>query len=55
METEHRGFCGGGGFTKNLETLVEVEVVEGASTEIDTEEDVVGGGEFTIVEEGEGV
>ena len=38
-----------------METLVEVKVVEGASTEIDTEEDVVGGGEFTTVEEGEGV
>ena len=47
LGTERRGFCGGGGFTKNLETLVEVEVVEGTSTEIDTEEDVVGGGEFT--------
>ena len=35
--------------------IVEVEVVGGTSTEIDTEEDVVGGGEFTTVEEGEGV
>ena len=56
MGTEHRGFYGGGGFTKNLETLVEVKVVEETSTEIDIEEDVVeGGGEFTTVEEGEGV
>ena len=38
--TELRGFCGGGGFTKNLETLVEVEVVKETSTEIDTEKDV---------------
>ena len=38
-----------------MEILVEVEVVEGTSTGIDTEEDVVEGGEgFTIVEEGEG-
>ena len=32
-----------------------MEVVEGTSTERDTEEDAVGGGEFTTVEEGEGV
>ena len=51
---ERQGFCGGGGFTKNLEILVEVEVVEGTSTGIDTEEDVVEGGGFTTVEEGEG-
>ena len=53
-----RGFCGGGEFTKNLEILVEVEVVEGTSTGIDIEEDDVEGGEFTtgesIREEGEG-
>ena len=55
MGTERRGFCGGGGFTKNLEILVEVEVVVRTSTERDTEEDEVGGGEFTTVEEGEGV
>ena len=52
METERRGFCGGGGFTKNLEMSVEVEVVRGTSTEIETEE--YGGGGFTTVEEGEG-
>ena len=39
--------------TKNLEMLVEVEVVGGTSTEIETEEEE--GGEFTTVEEGEGV
>ena len=38
-----------------MEILVEVEVIEETSTEIDTEEDVVGGREFTTVEEGEGV
>ena len=32
-----------------------MEVVEETSTERDTEEDEVGGGEFTTVEEGEGV
>ena len=32
-----------------------MEVVEGSSTERETEEDEVGGGEFTTVEEGEGV
>ena len=38
-----------------MEILVEVEVVERTSTGIDIEEDgVEGGGEFTIVEEGEG-
>ena len=48
-----RGFCGGGGFTKNLEIFV--EVVEETSTGIDIEEDdIQGGGEFTMVEEGEG-
>ena len=48
-----RGFCGGGGFTKNLEIFV--EVIEETSTRIDIEEDdVEGGGEFTTVEEGEG-
>ena len=53
---ERRGFWGGGGFTKNLEILVEVKVVEGTSKERDIEEDVVegGGGEFTTVEEREG-
>ena len=46
-------FCGGGGCTKNLEIFV--EVVEETSTGIDIEEDdVQGGGEFTMVEEGEG-
>ena len=38
-----RGFCGGGGFTKNLEIFVEVEVVEETFTGIDIEEDVVEG------------
>ena len=48
-----QGFCGGGGFTKNLEIFV--EVVEETSTGIDIEEDdVQGRGEFTMVEEGEG-
>ena len=38
-----------------MEIFVEVEVVEETSTGIDIEEDdVEGGGEFTIVEEGEG-
>ena len=51
-------FCGGGGFTKNLEILVEVEVVDGTFEGRDTEEDVVEeGGEFTTcvktLEEGE--
>ena len=41
--------------TKNLEILVEVEVVERTSTGIFTEENVVEGEErFTTVEEGEG-
>ena len=49
MGTEHRGFCGGGGFTKNLEILEEVKVVEGTSEGRDIVEDVVeGGGGFTI-------
>ena len=34
---------------------MEVQVVVGTSTERDTKEDEVGGGEFTTVEEGEGV
>ena len=54
MGTERRGFCEGGGFTKNWEMLVEVEVVGEASTERDTEEDDGRGGGFTTVEEGEG-
>ena len=38
-----------------MKILVEVKVVEGTSTGTDREEnDVEGGGEFTIVEEGEG-
>ena len=44
------GFWGGGGFTKNLETLEEVKVVDEISEDRDTLEEVEGGGGgFTTV------